>query len=77
MAQQLKNGATMLGPDTVNPYESTQRVTYQGIEYVIGPNMIVGFADNGIAAAVDAFSGDNTNLRPADSRDKNGANTQT
>lgn len=77
MAQQIKNGATMLGANTVNPYESTQRVIYQGIEYVVGPNMIVGFADNGIAAAADAYSGSNDNLRPTDSRDKDGNNTQT
>lgn len=77
MAISIKNAGTMTGNNTTLPYDSTRRVIYQGIEYVIGPNMIVGFADDGIAQAVDEFLGDNELLRQTDSRDKNGANTET
>lgn len=73
----IKNGSTMTGRDTTLPYDSTRRVVYQGIEYVIGPNMIVNFADNGTAAAIDAYLGSNETLRRTDSRDKDGSNTAT
>lgn len=77
MSLQIKNASTMTGNNTTNPYESTRRVVIQGIEYVIGPNMIVGFADEAIGDLVDAYLGSNALLRKTDSRDKDGNNTES
>ena len=76
----IKNSGTMLGYDTVNPFESTRRVVVEGIEYVIGPNMTTsfggsanvqaGYVANAIISVASSLA--NNSLRFADNRDGDG-----
>lgn len=74
MSQRVKNAVmptdrVAIGTDLSKYGESTRRVTWEGIEYIINQNEQKAFADDTVAQKLAAATGD----RVADTRDGDGS----